>query len=309
MTGVPKAALLALVFSGPLVAQEGPLLSATLSAPDTLRLGDRITLTISVDHDTADRVIWPDSLHLGRFELLDSRTAEHITQEGRRVAEVTLQLVAFQLGDLEIPAIGVVVRRSDGTVETVSTNPINLTIESGGLDESGDIRSLKPPLGFARNWWLTVPWVLLGLAFVALAVWKYRQSRRKDYGAPRPGTPVQPAHVLAYEALDLLERSDLLTQEKIKQFHIEVSEIAREYVYGRWKIDAIDMTTDDVLHALKRIGLGTADMERFGDLLNRSDMVKFAKSRPDADRSAGLIGLTREIVDSTRAPDEREEAA
>lgn len=309
MIGLARSVLFALIFSGTMVAQEGPLLSAILSAPDTLRLGDRITLTISINHDMADHVVWPDTLDTGDFELLDASFAEHTTEEGRRVAEATLELVAFDLGDLGIPPIVVQVLRPGGTEGTVSTNPINLTIESAGLDESGDIRSIKPPLGFARNWWLTVPWVLLGLVLVALAVWSYQRSRRKDYGAPQPTTTIQAAHVLAYEALDLLEHSGLLDQGKVKQFHVEVSEIARNYINGRWRINAIDMTTDDVLDVLTRVDLVPVDMERFRDLLKRSDMVKFAKYRPNAEHSAALIGLTREIVDSTRDRDEREAAA
>jgi hypothetical protein len=304
-----SALFLTLVATGNLAAQEGPLLSASLAAPDTLRLGDRLALTISIDHDPADSVIWPDTLDLGVFELVDNSASEHITEDGRRVAEGTLVLTAFELGDLEIPAIPVRVLRADGTEETVSTNPVNLTIESNGLDESGEIRTIKPPMGIARNWWLLAPWVLLALVLLAVAVWAYRRRQNRQIETSTPAAPSRPAHELAYEALAILEKSDLLTKHEIKQFHIKVSEIARTYVRGRWDVDAIDMTTYDILEALVGIDLPGGDFERLRDLLNRSDMVKFAKYRPTAERSVELIGMTKAFVDSTRRRNENVEAA
>ncbi len=303
------AALALLFLPSTGASQEGPLLSASLEAPDTLRLGDRISLTISIDHDTNDQVVWPDTLDLGVFELLHNSASESLTGEGRRISNGELVLAAFELGELEIPAIPVRVLRADGTEETVSTNPIDLVIESAGLDESGDIRTIKPPLGIARNWWLLAPWVLLAAALIAAAVWSYLRMRNRRETAPKPKVPPTPAHVIALEALDRLERSDLLTKGETKQFHIEVSEIARVYIEGRWGIDAIDMTTYDVLIELGKVDLPQVDLERLRDLLNRSDLVKFAKFRPTAERSAELIGLTREVVDSTRKHEDQEVAA
>ncbi|MCY4572802.1 MAG: hypothetical protein OXF01_08360 [Gemmatimonadetes bacterium] len=267
-----------------------------------INVGDPVTVQLQVDH-AADRVVqWPDSLDLSPFEVLRYEVAEPgpaPSGEGMRSA-AALIVTSFELGELEIPPIEVAVAAPDGTVETLLTDPFRIGVESVGLDESGDIRDIKGPLSLARNWWTVVPWVLLAAALAAGAWYLHRRRRSRPTAAPAgPAPPPRPFHVVALEQLDELEASSLLERGRVKAYHIRVSEIIRAYVEGQLEVPALEMTTREVVHGLRRASLGGAITESFRSFLDRCDLVKFAKLRPEADRSRELIGEARSLVAMT----------
>jgi hypothetical protein len=57
------------------------------------------------------------------------------------------------------------------------------------------------------------------------------------------------------------------------------------------------------MHELRQLELDQFDFDLFGDLFRRSDLVKFAKHRPDAASSGNMIPLARTLVDRTKAPE------
>jgi hypothetical protein len=111
----------------------------------------------------------------------------------------------------------------------------------------------------------------------------------------RAGAP----HEVAHAALDRLEASTLLERGEVKAFHIEVSLIVRAYIEARFGIDALEMTTREVMVEL---GAGPADPAALGDcgrFLVACDLVKFAKRRPADAESRALIQVARVFVDAT----------
>ncbi len=73
---------------------------------DTLSItvGDPLVLTVTVEHDVGSAVVWPDSIDLGTFELLDAVLMEPVRERDRVASTVHFALTAFELGDLEIPS-------------------------------------------------------------------------------------------------------------------------------------------------------------------------------------------------------------
>ncbi len=110
-------------------------------------VGDRVTLRVSVDHAAGDRVIWPDSLDLAPFEITGARALPPAAQGERARSAAVFSLVAFELGELEIPSFDVEVVDETGESSTLSTNPFGIRVVSVGLEEGGDIREIKGPLG------------------------------------------------------------------------------------------------------------------------------------------------------------------
>jgi hypothetical protein len=259
----------------------------------------------TVEHDPGQTVTWATPESLGAFEVLEVQTATPVTTNGRVRTSARYILTAFELGELEIPPIEVSVSGpADAEPVVVSSNPVTVTVESVGRDDTGDIRGIKPPLEIPRNWLLLAPWVLLALALGALGYWWYRRRRKRAQTVsdlPTPAVPRRPPHVVAYEALDRLAAAGLLERGEIKQYFIDVSEIIRTYLDGRYGIDAMEMITPDVLGELERVAIGQGVFERFVTFFERSDLVKFAKFRPDLPACQEMIPMARQLVDETRA--------
>jgi hypothetical protein len=266
-----------------------------------VNVGDRITLTVSVIHGPESQVVWPDSLDLAPFEVLQARELPSSTREGINRSSVALSLAAFELGDLEIPSFQMEVVGPDGESTILTTDRFGIQVTSVGLDEGGDIRDVKGPLGIPRSlttlFLLLLP-VVLALA-VAFALYRWAKHRKSGtLGAPTT-TPYRPPHEIALEALARLESSHLLDRGQVKEFYIRASEILRTFVEGRFGIPALEMTTRDLMSALEETDKEPLALQGFRSFLDRCDMVKFAKHRPDPRMGLELLDMGRRLVEES----------
>ena len=308
LTGFLALLLVPASWSGPgVLAQNAPqdlpgaAVRVRVTADTTLiSVGDRISYTVTVEHAADATVRWPDSLSLAPFEVLGAELLPTTRTDEGAESGLTLVLTAFELGDLQIPPFDLAVVGADSTEMVVTTDAFGVGVVSVGLDEGSDIREIKGPLAIPRNLVLLLPWLLL-ILLAASAGWWWRQ-RRAAVGA-RPYRHVEinrSPHVIAYEALDRLEASDLLVRGKIKEFHVAVSEIMRGYVEGRYRIYALEMTSRELLEELERVGMEGHVLSEFHSFLQRCDLVKFAKLRPPSEQAGAMVGLARRLVDETR---------
>ena len=323
--GLVVAGGVAVVVAGGLAGAEADVAGLTLQTGDgqvprvvmevdttVIHVGDPVSVVLRVDHPADWSVRWADSLDVAPFEVLEyAVTAGGAAAGGaapapgragdaaQSVAMVTL--TSFELGELEIPPIGIVVAGPDGAVRVLSTDPFRIGVVSVGLDESGDIREIRGPIGIARNWWALLPWLLLAAAVGAGAAYVYRRRARARPVAEvaKPKVPPRPFHLVALEALDELERSSLLERGQVKRWHVRVSEIIRTYVEGQLEVPALEMTTGEVVAGLRGAALGGRVTGAFHAFLARCDLVKFAKLRPGTDESRELLGAARSLVRMT----------
>jgi len=295
-----------------LAGQSAPSVTATLE-PTEFAVGDRARLVVTVTHAQGQLVTWPRPEALGDFEVLELLEEPPVpTVEGAFQSRAVYVLTAFELGDVEVPGIEIVVSDSTGEARGFETPTLAAAVVSVGRDDSGDIRDIKGPLEISRNWLLVLPWLLVGALVSAVGYWLYRRWATRE----RPVTGVGPQvissrapHEIALEALEHLEGSGLLGRGEVKAYYIAASEILRAYLDGRFGIDAMDMTSDDVLTALVDVDMERATLGRFEGFLSESDLVKFAKLKPENSACRELVPAARWLVVRTRRRDPQSEAA
>jgi len=300
MRSLAAVALLWALAASPVHAQ-----SRVDTAVDTtvVTVGDRLTMTVSVDHPAGSRAELPDSMALAPFEVLGvERVPDEANGDGVR-SGWKLTLTAFELGDLEIPSFPVRVVGADASVDSLSTDPYGIRVESVGADEGGDIRDIRGPLGIPMARWILAMWLILPWLVVALVYFLAKRLRPKGKDTPRPalGELTRPAHEVALEALEALERSGLLETGQVKEYHIAASDIVRTYVEARFRVEALEMTTREVLDGLGRVGAGPQFLEGLRDFLEACDLVKFAKARPDEAASRATTALAFKLVRNSAA--------
>jgi BatD DUF11 like domain len=283
----------------PVAAQSS--ISAQLDTT-TATVGDQITMTVTVDHPADARVVWPDSLDLAPFEVLAKRTLPDQARGAETRSSAELTLAAFELGDLQLPSFDVSVIGADSTQEELHTDPFGVHVESVGKDDSGDIRDIRGPLGMPMSTLRMLMWLALPLlaAVLLYAVARRLRPRRHRGDPPALGALPRPAHEIALDALAALEASGKLERGQVKEYHIDVSDILRTYVEARFRVDALEMTTIEVLDGLRRAGAP----ERFSDglraFLEQCDLVKFAKVRPAPEQCRQVLELGRRLVLDSR---------
>jgi hypothetical protein len=264
-------------------------------------VGDRITMTVSVEHPTGAQVVWPDSVDLYPFEVLDARLAPPTTTPGGARTSAVITVTAFELGELELPSLELEVVSADGTSEMLRTDRFGIEVLSVGADEGGDIRGIRGPLSIPIGVVIIVGWVLILLVLLLLAYvfWRYRRGRGTKAAPAKPRAPPVPAWVAALAALDAVEASQMLPRGEVKEYHIAVSEIVRRYVEERFHVDALEMTTREVMSGLEKARVDAVFRQDLRRFLDQCDMVKFAKARPDADASRALLILGRALIEGS----------
>jgi uncharacterized RDD family membrane protein YckC len=276
--------------------------------------GERVELVVTLRYPAGVRVFFPAKPDL-RPLLFDSRAptqgrASRVEQAGRVVETLRVPLLAVRTGTvrtkvIEIPWHEITAGGGAGNSGTVSVAPLKLTIKS---QFAADTDAKPAPLPAARplveeNFALEVALLVLGMMALAagltLAGVRYYRSRAARL-QPKPAVPPQ---VLAWRRLEELERSGRIGSDPPRQVIGELSEILREYLSGRYRIHALDMTTTELLEALGQVDLRGVQLTEVRDFAESGDLVKFAGLTPDADELRQMAGFVRQVVDRTLQSD------
>jgi hypothetical protein len=286
-------------------SQDAPITLSSSVDKSRIHIGDLITYTITVSHDPDIEVQMPGlGENLGGFEIRDYTVHDPKKEKGRVLSQWDYIISTFLTGEFEIPPIGLQYTMPGDTIpRALATEKIKIVVESVKPSEAGDIRDIKPPVEIPRKLWHTLRWVVLGVGLALSAILVYYLYKRKKAGKsllPVREIPLRPPHEIAYEALDLLHDSDLLENGQIKQFYIEISEIIRRYIEGRYFIIAFEMTTAEVLENLSAEVVPDDEYNRFQRFLDQCDLVKFAKVIPSDEDHELIMKMAYEIVDCTK---------
>ena len=107
------------------------------------------------------------------------------------------------------------------------------------------------------------------------------KNRKKDEPVFRAqAKPKLPPHQIALDALDNLRFKKIWQSGRIKDYHTELTDIIREYLNGRFYIHAPEMTTDEIMEALKVTASNDQARQKIWQTLTMADLVKFAKMQP-----------------------------
>ena len=116
-----------------------------------------------------------------------------------------------------------------------------------------------------------------------------------------PAPPPVPADITALAKLRALAQSDWLAAGKIKEYYSGISEILRAYLEGQYRVPALERTTSELMRDLRKRSDPSVDLQaELQQLLEESDLVKFAKFRPEAAEGAQTLEAAIKFVESTR---------
>ena len=83
-----------------------------------------------------------------------------------------------------------------------------------------------------------------------------------------------------------LDSKKLISQNKIKLYYVELTDIVRTFIERELNIPALESTTDELLETIvdfnssSKLNIPKETLDKLGKLLQEADLVKFAKSKP-----------------------------
>jgi hypothetical protein len=267
-----------------------------------IMIGDWFKLHVEVEHPsnvTISMPSLPDSLN--GFEIIKREEPATKQIEQRTLKIQDFIVTSFDSGLHIIPSIPIqYTRTGDTTKYLIETSPIPITVGTVAIDTSQDIKDVKPPLSVPITFMDVLPY-LLGVVGVAGIIWLARYViRKRKRGEPLiPQEPPRPANEVALEALRSLESEKLWQRGKIKDFHSQLTDIVRTYIERRYKIPAMESTSDEILYGFTEDMIVKDQKENLKEILVKADLVKFAKYQPVAEENEKSLTYSFQFVETT----------
>lgn len=146
-------------------------------------------------------------------------------------------------------------------------------------------------------WWI----YLLAIALIVGGIFLWKRYRKE--GTILSKKPEKSPYELAIEGLRSLKARKLWESGREKEYYTELTEILRKYLAGRFGIQAMEMTSKEIMSRLADLHGENIPREKMREVLDMADFVKFAMVRPLPDDNEALYRYALDFVESTR-PDE-----
>lgn len=283
---------------------------------DSLYIGDPFHIVVEVKHAPDERIKWPQilpSMPLMQgeqrsnavLEILDkTETDSSFADDGTVTVRRTLDATIFDAGDFTIPAWSFdLLTVGSETVTEVRSTPLEVRVFAPPLDAGDKPRDIKQPLDLPFDWTPVLIWGLVGLGAVgaALTAWLLlrRRQAREVVQEVVPKLSV-PAHKTALNALRALEKDELWQRGEVKHYYTRISEILRTYLEERYNMLALESTSAEILDELRTyIKQDAPEYSQLSRILETADLVKFAKTEPDADTHNNCLREAYIFVENT----------
>jgi len=285
--------------------EKSPDIEATAAVDKTsIQIGDKITYAITVKAKKNIEVEFPQILpeNLAGFAIKDFGSIVK-GLFGKKTIKQWYLLDTYVSGEHIIPATAVKYRAKGQTDwQELSVNEVKVEVKSvlDNAPNRADLRDIRGPKIFASKIWLYTLTVLAVLLIIG-GVFSFILLKKKKEEAKAP--PLL-AHIIAYEALVVLEKKDYIRKGQAKAYYIELSDIVRRYLENRFNIRAPEMTTEEFLIKVKvDSSLSLEHKGLLRDFLTNCDLVKFAKYQPAETEASLALASARKLIDQTKQED------
>ncbi len=287
-------------------AQRGVEIVGARFEPDSVLLGDHFDLVLEVAAPEGYGVGFPSitpEFAEGKIELLEERKLDTTKiAEGSIWLRKRWRMTSFEPAMYSIDSLGVLY--SDGRrVDTLyASTPLHLEVQMMPVDTAQktiyDIKQpLKAPLKLGEVGGYALSGFGVAAVVAALVLFIFSRLRRRKQAIEERR---EPPHVVAIRHLEQLHNQKLWQNGKIKEYYTRLTEILREYLAGRYGVGAMEMTTDEIVAAMKEVELAPKHISQLGTLLAESDLVKFAKYTPSEDNHEEYYNMVYYFVEDSK---------
>lgn len=259
----------------------------------TIRIGEQTKISLYLNYDASVQknidIVWPeigDTLKK-EIEVLNVTKIDTTIPDKSKPNIITqhlqLTITSFDSGAYFIPAFKFVLNKD--TANPLLTNPLHLVVNTMPTDTSlTKVKDIKAPFDEPFDWKWYLPYVYIGLAILAGIILLIFIIKKLSKKKPEPiiieEVPKIPAHVTALASLQKIKEEAVWKDNKIKDYYSAIADTIRLYIEERFDINALEHTSDEILHMFKSQVVDSESKAKLYQILILSDFVKFAKQIP-----------------------------
>ena len=299
------------------VAQSVPPTITSHISADTVMIGDRVTLTVEVDQDMMQHIIFPSfdfkpaegtEQQEPSIEVIHDFAPDTLSKEGRRVRlRKRYEMAVYDEGIYRMGKAQVLYVDKNIVDTLFAEREEQVVVKTFQIDSTmTTVRDLKPQMTlklrfaeFGGYLGIALAAVLLLAGLIYLLV-RYLHKRGKHISDLFKPAPPVPAHIAALDALEKLRNEKLWQNNKHKLYYSGLSDILRTYLAGRFEVGAMEMTTDEIADSLRGIDIEEKQKMNLLAVLRDADLVKFAKATPEAEENELAFDKAFYFVENTK---------
>jgi hypothetical protein len=247
-----------------------------------MKIGDHAHLSFTVSQKPNQKVIMPifsDSIK-GGLELVEPMKLDTVkSQDGHILVSQHYVVTAYNDSLLYIPPFPFVLNG-----DTVWSKSLSLkVVQPFKIDTaSNSITDIKPVMDPKFDWMRLFIILLIILAIHGLIVLGMVLYCKYFKKSPILDTKSQelllPPHVVALSYLDKIKQEKAWQQGRSKEYHTQLTEVLREYIERMYKINSMEMTSEEILDQFRFLRLEQKSVYLcLQQILKLADLVKFAK--------------------------------
>ena len=242
-----------------------------------IRIGEQFNLKIWIGE--TKNVILP-KLQLKGLEVVDSTKIDTLKNSLIRKYILT----GFDSGSFYIPRQQIFVRNQAFLTDSLLVNVATIAIDTTKIKKFA-IKSIESEPYIFDDFKMYIYILLAALAIIGFWVYWFVIRKQKEEEEVATYSTLPPFEEAIFR-LNELDEKQLWQNNKIKEYYSELTEIVRGYIERELKVPALERTTDEIIETLtdfkssQSITTSKETIKKLKELLEESDLVKFAKSKP-----------------------------
>lgn len=187
------------------------------------------------------------------------------------------------------------------------THPFLLEVQSAITKKDSKLNQSEqiiPPVELTFPIWMVIAISVAILALViGVGIWIYRRIRSRRPKPSKVPEVIRSEDEIALSELAEVEKQDFLKKGNYKGYYFRISEILKVYVGDRYRFDAPECTTREMIRFLEdKKTMSDSLIDRLESIFERLDRVKFTDHFPSEKESKELLFESVEFVKVTRRP-------
>ena len=245
--------------------------------------GEQISIKLEVvqDKDAQVEVLIPQNNLTDEIEIIKVTDGDTIDIKNNRIQiDREIIITSFDSGFYSIPSIKSVLNNDTFATEPLSLKVVPVQVDEENLDLK-DIKDVWSPRFVLFDYIPSYVWIiLLILLLIGAGIYLYNKYFRNRAKQETVAEVEIIPHEKALEELYKLKEEKLWQSGQEKAYYTQLIDILREYIDSRFSINAMEMTTTEILASLRANKETKLVENNLKIILEVADFVKFAKMRP-----------------------------